>query len=559
MSEPIPLLLGPYAAKLCPRRIHNDLDRTIPRVTDFERTAPVELRREGARDHKRAMQQLLATRLAERAAILLDLTDLGLDRQAQIATTHEAMAHGIAVIASGWLPDDLPGRREGRVDLLIREQQPGPDGRYGYWPALIKNHKTIRPFRPENPPRGEPEVLIYTTLDLPGYDVGLIAEGLQVRARGDDVLELAHNWRMLTACGFAAAGTPRGAVIGSDQLHGETVLAWQVLDFDAYDREFDFRVSIADVARSRTGAPSDPEPLVEPIYVRECDGCPWQSSCMDLLGPDDASAEVGKLSAGEWLTLRGQGVRTTAQLAALDPAAAPDPRVRDAIFTARMALSGDYLMRTTAGPIELERADIEVDLDIESDRDGRVYLWGMLVTDSGSDAPARYESALDWAPLDDVREARVGAQFWSMITGLAQIASESGKSLKIYHYSTPEPNHLLKLAARGEDPALGLSGLPTVAAARDFIDRYFIDLLPVMRGNFLGRKGLGLKMSATKGPGFQWRDDDPGGAQSQVWLQIAYADYLPAAREQSRVRILEYNEDDVQATLALRKWLTANG
>ena len=52
--------------------------------------------------------------------------------------------------------------------------------------------------------------------------------------------------------------------------------------------------------------------------------------------------------------------------------------------------------------------------------------------------------------------------------------------------------------------------------------------------------------------GFDWRDDDPGGAQSELW----YVDLLNGA-ESRRSRLLEYNEDDVAAQLAIRRWVRA--
>jgi len=59
------------------------------------------------------------------------------------------------------------------------------------------------------------------------------------------------------------------------------------------------------------------------------------------------------------------------------------------------------------------------------------------------------------------------------------------------------------------------------------------------------------------GLGFTWRDDDPGGANSMAWYELATE--APDAETQSRYRqrLLEYNKDDVRATLFLRDWLSS--
>jgi predicted RecB family nuclease len=78
-------------------------------------------------------------------------------------------------------------------------------------------------------------------------------------------------------------------------------------------------------------------------------------------------------------------------------------------------------------------------------------------------------------------------------------------------------------------------------------------LLPIVRGNFFGVAGLSIKQTAPAF-GFHWRDDDPGGLQSQVWLEQARG-AVGSDADTWRERILAYNEDDVRATAALRAGL----
>ena len=57
--------------------------------------------------------------------------------------------------------------------------------------------------------------------------------------------------------------------------------------------------------------------------------------------------------------------------------------------------------------------------------------------------------------------------------------------------------------------------------------------------------------------GFNWRDDDPGGLNSQAWFSSAVSGETEAERAEAAERVLVYNEDDVRATHAVRAWLTA--
>ena len=82
----------------------------------------------------------------------------------------------------------------------------------------------------------------------------------------------------------------------------------------------------------------------------------------------------------------------------------------------------------------------------------------------------------------------------------------------------------------------------------------WVALLPYVRASVDSRYGHGLKIVACHGAGFAWRDEDPGGLQSQLWYeQAVHGD--PAERAEATARLLAYNEDDVRASLAVRKWL----
>ncbi len=99
--------------------------------------------------------------------------------------------------------------------------------------------------------------------------------------------------------------------------------------------------------------------------------------------------------------------------------------------------------------------------------------------------------------------------------------------------------------------------LRTILGADEVADvlAHFVDLYDVVRTQFVGAFGLGLKAVAPAF-GFRWRDDDAGGSQSQTWLLVA-RDTASPDHPAMRQRVLEYNEDDVEATAVVRAGLTA--
>ncbi len=54
---------------------------------------------------------------------------------------------------------------------------------------------------------------------------------------------------------------------------------------------------------------------------------------------------------------------------------------------------------------------------------------------------------------------------------------------------------------------------------------------------------------------FSWRDRVAGGVASMSWYRLAVV-YDGEPDLTQRTRLLEYNEDDVRATLALREWMS---
>ena len=103
----------------------------------------------------------------------------------------------------------------------------------------------------------------------------------------------------------------------------------------------------------------------------------------------------------------------------------------------------------------------------------------------------------------------------------------------------------MRRALRSRDEALP----STRVLDRFFASDEWVDLHQIVADQILTEGPLGLKVLATRA-GFAWRDEDPSGEASMAWFEEA-----ASGDEAARRRLLEYNEDDVLATRALRDWL----
>ncbi|MDO5735976.1 MAG: TM0106 family RecB-like putative nuclease [Propionibacteriaceae bacterium] len=560
-------VLDAYAARSCPVKTHNAFDPTLTKPA-----APLDESLRGSFEGGRDFRDLMLGTILRRNEGVADLRSLAL--QGASWTEREtacvaAMERGAPIIIDGLLPLDLEGHRTGRPDLLVRGAD-APDGRPGYLPVRIKPYRVLE-IQTGNTDLG------YSTLDE--LTTREVLHDLRYRVRREGaLLELAHHWRLLEMCGHASSDRT-GGVIGTDVLPQEgnqSAIAWVPLDLrfirtfsrtsnaghrlrsalERYDHEHGFRVHVAQQA-ARRGVDPTLNPVVRPIRIRECEWCAWWESCRGQMDDDDLSLRISKapLDVRELQTLVSLGITTVQELASADidallPAYLPltshrdrsVSRLRQAAQRARMLAEGVALERVSSEPIGVPRADVEVDLDIETAEGDITYLWGALVWNRVT-GEKYYHHVSSFERMSREEEVELAASFARWLLDL--IATHPG--LRIYHYSDYETVHLSRLAVR--------SGQPDLLALTGLVKEHFVDLFRYVRDSMVAVDGLGLKVVATKGAGFAWRDDEPNGLASQAWYETAVNSPRPEVRAATRTRVLEYNEDDVRATLAVREWL----
>jgi predicted RecB family nuclease len=229
----------------------------------------------------------------------------------------------------------------------------------------------------------------------------------------------------------------------------------------------------------------------------------------------------------------------------------------DTIALARAWLRGMSVVRRVPA-VPVPRADVEVDVDMESFGEAGAYMWGVLLTHPGGlregDEPDGYRAFATWDPVPTIDEARSFAEFWSWITGVRDAALASGRTFAAYCYNEQAENRWLLGSA---ERFAGMPGIPAVEQVQEFIDAdSWVDLFAVVNDWFLCAHGKGLNRIAPAA-GFAWRDAEAGGENSMRWYRDAVGlDGNPPDPAQ-RARLLEYNEDDVAATRALREWMTS--
>ncbi|HEV3311151.1 MAG TPA: hypothetical protein VG815_11610, partial [Chloroflexota bacterium] len=149
--------------------------------------------------------------------------------------------------------------------------------------------------------------------------------------------------------------------------------------------------------------------------------------------------------------LQDDGVATVGDLRALDTVTASYAGsglwgLPEQIDQARAALGPAPLYRRRGvSEIDVPRADIEVDVDMENIWEG-CYLWGAWVTDrSGSNiVPSGYRAFTTWDPMTPEVEAENSLAFWRWLMRLRADAYDAGLTFCAYCWNASAENTYLR-------------------------------------------------------------------------------------------------------------------
>ncbi len=430
---------------------------------------------------------------------------------AAIDTTMSEMESGSPLIIGGRI-SNADGSLVGAPDVLVRRAG-------GYAAVEIKSHKVVG--------KSGPEATRSPLSHLHDHSGELVRFR---SARRRDLLQVAHYWRILDEIGL---GTPEtlGGVIGTDD---PASCLWVDLAAGSPPILDEHETWLIEGRAVLEHGRQHPErPLVDPWMRGECQTCNWHDLCLgDLIHLDDPTLLRG-VDAEMRNALIGDGIRTVADVAGLS---LDDARMADnaTVVQARARTYGGLMRRTPDGvPIDLPRRRIEVDFDIETSG-GTIYLAGLLISEE--DGEPRYEPIADWTGTPDGERQVLEHLF-------ERFATWSDDDVVVFHWTDYEPRTLTEAALRHD---LTIDGSSSI---EEWFANHAFDLCAWSRAHLASPDGHGLKVIAPL-CGFSWRDDDPGGLQSEMWFED-----LLAGDVDMRQRLLAYNEDDVVAQAEIRRWV----
>lgn len=500
------------------------------------------------------------------------------DQSAAWQATQQAVTNRTPIVCGAYLPSDPATDCAGAHCILML----AADGEH-YTPIITVNHKTydVRAAAAPRPPHIPLENLSRPSLiphasNLDRWDPQPHPE-LRLRHHTRDQLRLTHLWLLMQTHGIPATG--QGGVI---DMHGQyAIVHWLEESLPNYLAQFEQREELVEeLDDTLVGGTHHPRTTCDtlrqlPTHSRrrsECHTCGWWDTLChrDLTSRNDVSLVV---SAAQAEALAEENIHTVAQLAALDvvePENWPGGSFTTAVAVARASLAG-FGMVYKSGRVKVPRADIEIDVDMESVLDDGAYLWGALLSYTSTEAEQTMRAAegdaaapgyhpyVTWKRLPNRSTAECFVRLWHWIARLRRRAAAEGFSCNVYCYAQAGERHWMLANVRQQADYLGM---PSEDEVRELLDGpHWVDVFRLVERQFVGVHGLGLKKVAPVA-GFHWRDEEPSGEASIAWHSQAVRSSSRAGGkgkalvQQTRARLLAYNEDDVRATRAVRCWLS---
>lgn len=298
---------------------------------------------------------------------------------------------------------------------------------------------------------------------------------------------------------------------------------------------------------------ADPE-TYEPVGSSKCAGCGFNDRCWSEARAAGDVAILPEIDQKLARALRARGVATLAQLdGAFDDALLRDlfwekatkkkpARLKKSALTIRRNLDAHLANEPVLiAPPELPAPSDCVAFDLEglpayADDLQKIYLWGLK---DFSTAPPKFMPSLASFGASGDREA------WQAFLRTAAALLAQRPNLRFVHWGTYETTALDRYAK--------LHGDPDGAAAR--VRERCLDLHPVFKASAAlpvesyGLKSVGRYLGVTRN-----LPDYDGGLAIARYIQAVETND-PALRAEILGEILDYNEEDLNATRAVTEWL----
>ncbi|WP_299491370.1 TM0106 family RecB-like putative nuclease [Acaryochloris sp. IP29b_bin.137] len=278
------------------------------------------------------------------------------------------------------------------------------------------------------------------------------------------------------------------------------------------------------------------------IVNNRCNLCGWLSYCYEIAQQDQHLSLLPGVTPSRYPILQSQNIASVEALSLADPSHLAQATGLSAEVTIKLVCQAQAF--TQQSPVifaptvanatspQLSPAPIELYFDIEAEPSlNLAYLHGVLVVDR--EAQTQTFHALLAEQPD--QEEQAWLQFLNLVLRYPHAP--------IYHFCAYEVQTVERLAA-----LYGTSADVVQPLIKRFIDLHAL----VTRTVVLPVESYTLKLIA-RWIGFQWRNSEANGAQSIYW----YSEWQATGNREFIETIVDYNEDDCQATYQIKNWLTA--
>ena len=499
------------------------------------------------------------------------------DEMKEIETAEVLLRTDIDIILGGYISGECEAElrktlgdrcqgdeeRVSRPDLLVKV---GEESGLAIWaPVDIKSHGAFDKKNKSN----QVELMDLATLEP--------IEAVTGRIDKSDALQLAHYTFHLRSLGLAPKDYKAG-IIGSDGAS----IAWSYLDqttFGAGKAAPDaLSVYIEDFIQAKkiisqsklhdkdAKAVVDSLPMVQPDGVYGCKSCEFKDVCLQEMrafknneGHPTLLATVtpNKL---EKIPDHIESITDLRQASNLSDFAAT------AQIRARVWQTEQPELLNPDKEFDLPEFDIEIDIDLENSQAAlqeidpgqaagrdQVYLYGYGIHDRIANVDWNSADISSFENYDDTdaAEYEVMLKMWQLLQVEVAKAKATNRTIGIFHYSHHEKTWWKNFANRHA----GKHGVPTKDEAVDFMEKYFVDLLPYAEKISFPTMSYSIKALAPVAK-FEWRAKDAGGAMSLLKYKAATAnDVEDSVRQEAILWLRDYNLDDVRATFAVRNYI----